>query len=131
MEKQSTTEKMTYDIEFDKESMEYSNQNYVMCKIIGSNENKYSSKIEVCKINMIKGICNNCVNLLGRRFNSVIQLRKGSKNDDQLDKILKEIIQFVEKKHIENPEQNIVEIVDTNNGYDLKLSNIGILKKIL
>jgi len=98
--KQPTPEKMRYEIEFDNESMISSNQNYVICKITGSDVNHNSSKIEICKINIKKSICNNCVNLLGKRFSCVIQLRKGSKNDSDLDNILKDIVNYVNNKHL-------------------------------
>jgi nonsense-mediated mRNA decay protein 3 len=119
-----------YELEINEESLQISNGNYVICNLTKLNENKTINFQKTFKIHLKGGFCVNCVNLMGKRYSSIIQLRNGSKRENKLDIILNEIKMYTEKINRDNPSYNIVDIIETNNGYDLKLSNISILKKI-
>ena len=119
-----------YKLELNQESLQISNGNYVLCVLSRVNDTGNIESVNNFKVHIKNGYCINCVNLMGKRYSSIIQLRKGKKNESKIEKILSDIKFYAEKLYRDNPEYNIVDIIETNNGYDLKLSNIGILKKI-
>ncbi|MBY8981839.1 MAG: hypothetical protein KGD57_02755 [Candidatus Lokiarchaeota archaeon] len=78
-------------------------------------------------------LCKNCVNLRGGLyFLSIIQLRAFNEQKlDFIEKILKEIENFVENLFIKEPRHYISKIVDQKNGIDLYLSTNELMKYII
>ena len=63
-----------FHLELDIESFERSNENFILITVIGTNSKDLSNKYET-KVKIKKPICNNCSRSLGKRYDSIIQLR--------------------------------------------------------
>jgi NMD protein affecting ribosome stability and mRNA decay len=74
--------------------------------------------------------CPNCAKIHGKRFEAVIQLRNSNLKKIDLNKIVEDIKKFVNEVHLNNYESFIIEIEKSINGYDIKLSNKSLIKKI-
>ena len=130
LNKISSKKSLDFKIEFDRESFEYSNGNYIICNITGNSSIEDRQKSTECLVNIKKTTCPNCAKIHGKRFEAVIQLRNSNLKKIDLNKIVEEIKEYVNEVHLNHYESFIIEVEKSNNGYDIKLSNKSLLKKI-
>ena len=130
LNKITSKKKLDFNIEFDRESFEYSKGNYIICNITGNSLVEDRIKSTECMIKIKRTTCPNCAKVHGKRFEAVIQLRNSSLKKIDLNKIVEDIKKFVNEVHLNNYESFIIEIEKSINGYNIKLSNKSLIKKI-
>lgn len=130
LDKITSKKSMDFKIEFDYESFEYSKGNYIICNITGNSSNEDRQKSTECMIKIKRTTCPNCAKIHGKRFEAVIQLRNSNLKKIDLNKIVEDIKKYVNAIHLNNYESFIIEIEKSINGYNIKLSNKSLIKKI-
>lgn len=124
------THKITFELEFDQDSLKKSNGNYILCDIRGFNEDRTIQKDEKIKIHIKYTTCPKCAKIQGKRFDSVIQLRCSALFLSIIEEVLEDLQRYMKLLWEEHNDLIITEIVKQVNGYDLHLSNKALLKKI-
>lgn len=123
---------IAFDLEFDKESLKQSNQNYVNLSIIGNAKKGVNAreKQDSTKIIIKNNMCPKCVKIRGKRFDAVIQIRVLPLKSMDINAVQQDLINYTQKLNKQHRSLFITDLNETTNGFDLKLSSKSLINKI-
>ncbi|MHA1339896.1 MAG: NMD3-related protein [Promethearchaeota archaeon] len=127
---QINLEDLFLSLDFDLESMQKSNNNFIFVEVKGELKKWKIVETKKIKIEFKHILCHNCANKKGKRYDSVIQLRIKKIKDIAIESVLEEIKNAINQLHEENPEFFISDIRKIGNGYDIFISKKALLRKI-